>query len=86
MKIFLGKVISVRGLKTATVSVERTVTHPVYLKRFKRAKKYHVHDEIGVKLGDTVKFATSAPISKLKKWKIIEVVIDKKQGTKKKGK
>lgn len=72
MKIFTGKVISHKMAKTATVVVERTVVHPVYLKRYKRLKKYHVDDEIGVKVGDTVKFVACKPISKLKKWRIVK--------------
>lgn len=78
MKVFSGKVIAVKMAKTATVAVERFLTHPVYKKRFKRIKKYHVHDEIGVKNGDRVKFAASKPYSKLKKWKILEVIGTKK--------
>ena len=78
MKIFIGKVISTKMPKTATVAVERTVTHPMYHKRFKRVKKYHVHDELGVSQGDTVRFAAGKPISKLKKWRIIEKVVSKK--------
>lgn len=74
MKIFTGKVISTKMAKTATVFVWRVVIHPVYKKRFKRSKKYHVHDELGVKVGDEVRFTASKPYSKLKKWKIIEVV------------
>ena len=83
MKIFTGKVISTKMSKTATVSVSRIVVHPLYKKRFKRSKKYHVHDEIGVKIGDRVSFVACKPISKLKKWKIIEVVNKKKKEVKK---
>lgn len=83
MKIFTGKVISIKMSKTATIAVERIVIHPIYKKRFKRTKKYHVHDELGVKVGDKVTFAACKPISKLKKWKIIEVVGEKKKKTKK---
>jgi len=78
MKIFIGKVISTKMAKTATVAVERTVVHPMYHKRFKRIKKYHVHDELEVSVGDIVRFAACKPISKLKKWKIIEKVVAKK--------
>ncbi|HTK03584.1 MAG TPA: 30S ribosomal protein S17 [Alphaproteobacteria bacterium] len=73
MKIFTGKVIATKTAKTATVSVERVVIHPLYKKRFRRNTKFLVHDEIGVKVGDTVKFADCRPISKMKKWKIMEV-------------
>lgn len=72
MKIFKGKVTAKKMQKTATVEVERTVIHPLYQKRYKRAKKYQVHDEIGVNVGDTVKFVTCKPISKLKKWRIVK--------------
>lgn len=90
MKIFTGKVIRTKMDKTATVAVERIVAHPVYKKRLRKVTKLHVHDEIGVKDGDVVKFVASKPISKLKRWKIIEVVSNKgiktvsKKGGKKK--
>jgi len=79
MKIIKGKVIKTSMLKTATVVVERVVVHPIYGKRFKRAKKYHIHDEIGVNIGDTVRFVASKPYSKLKKWKILEIVGKRKE-------
>lgn len=60
--------------KTATVAVSRIVVHPIYGKRYKRTKKYHVHDELDVQVGDEVKFVVSKPYSKLKKWKTIEVI------------
>lgn len=71
MKIFTGKVIATKTAKTAVVSVERVVVHPLYKKRFRRDKKYQVHDEKGVKVGDVVKFSASKPYSKTKKWRII---------------
>ena len=74
MKIFTGEVIAKKMDKTATVAVERVIVHPVYKKRLKRIKKYHVHDEIGTKEGVRVKFVATKPISKLKKWKILEIV------------
>lgn len=81
MKIFSGKVISKKMAKTATVEVERVVVHPVYKKRFRRTKRYHVHDEIGVSLGQRVFFVPSKPYSKLKKWRIVKV-FEKKKGKK----
>mgnify|MGYP001610617375 CR=1 FL=1 len=71
MKVFTGKVIANKMSKTATVEVERTVVHPLYQKRYKKTRKYQVHDEAGVKVGDAVKFAACKPVSKLKKWRII---------------
>lgn len=70
MKIFTGKVVAKKMQKTATVEVERMVVHPLYGKRYKRAQKYQVHDEVGVKIGDNVKFVACKPISKSKKWRI----------------
>lgn len=90
MKIFTGQVISTKMKKTATVAVERVFAHPVYKKRIKKIKKYHVHDDMGVKKGQIVKFVASRPYSRLKKWKIIEVVsadnVGKSQIEKKKSK
>lgn len=74
MKIFTGKVISTKMAKTATVNVERIVVNPIYKKRTKVIRKYHVHDELGAEVGQTVKFVATRPISKLKKWKITEIV------------
>ena len=74
MKIYEGYVISTKMAKTANVAVKRVLKHPVYKKRLKRIKKYHVHDEVGVKKGDKVRFVDSRPYSKTKRWKIVEVI------------
>ncbi len=74
MKIFSGKVIAKNMQKTATVEVVRTVVHSMYKKRYRKVKKYHVHDETDVKIGQKVKFVACRPYSKIKKWKIVEVV------------
>lgn len=74
MKKFTGRVISTKMDKTATVEVTRLVVHPIYKKRMKKKKKFHTHDELGVKVGDWVVIAETKPISKTKKWKIIEAV------------
>lgn len=71
IKIFTGKVISTKMAKTATVSVERVIIHPKYSKRYKRDRKFQVHDEVGVKVGDVVKFVACKPYSKTKKWIIV---------------
>jgi small subunit ribosomal protein S17 len=78
MKIFTGKVISTKMKNTATVSVESALMHKLYKKRLVKSKKYHVHDEYGVKVGEIVNFTASKPYSKLKKWKIVKV--EKKRG------
>lgn len=74
MKKLDGVVTSIKMKKTATVLVERRRVHPIYKKRVKVTKKFHVHDEIGVKLGDRVRIQASRPISKTKKWSIIEII------------
>ncbi len=79
MKIFTGKVIKTKDAKTATVAVSRIVINRLYQKRVKRMRKYHVHDEIGVAVGDLVKFVACKPISKSKKWKIVKKVNPKKE-------
>ncbi len=74
IKIFTGVVVSTKMDKTATVVVDRIVMHKKYKKRYKRSKKYQVHDELGVQVEDRVKFIASKPYSKLKKWIIVEVI------------
>lgn len=72
MKTFTGKVVSLKMAKTATVEVERVVSHPVYGKRIKKTKRFQVHDDKGVKLGDIVNFQATKPVSKTKKWRIVK--------------
>lgn len=73
MKKLSGRVVSTKGTNTAVVEVERIFRHRLYEKKMRRTKKYHVHDEVGVKVGDQVKFVPTRPISKTKHWKILEV-------------
>ena len=71
-RILQGKVISNKNLKTLVVEVVRKFRHPVLLKVVKSTKKYHAHYEEGTYgIGDNVKIIESAPISKLKKWKVL---------------
>ena len=77
MKIFSGRVIAKKMDKTATVAVERIVAHPMYKKRIRKIKKYHVHDTLGSSVGQVVRFVASKPYSKLKKWKIVSIVGEK---------
>jgi small subunit ribosomal protein S17 len=83
MKIFTGKVKSTKMQKTAVVETVRIIAHPRYKKRMKRTKKYLVHDQIGVKPGQTVRFVACKPVSKMKKWKILEIVSEEKKDEKK---
>ena len=72
MKILQGRVISNKNIKTLVVEVERFLAHPVYKKRFKRSKKYQVHSEKEHELGEVIRFFETRPISKMKKWKVME--------------
>ena len=68
-----GKVISDKGNKSITVLVERKYQHPVLQKVIKTKKKYRVHDENNsFKTGDKVSIIESRPISKTKKFKVLE--------------
>jgi len=79
MKVFSGKVVAKNNPKTAVVLVGSFLAHPVYKKRMRVAKKYQVNDSEAVsKVGDSVKFVTKAPISKTKKWHIVEIIKPKK--------
>ncbi len=70
-----GKVVSAKNDKTITVLVETYKNHPLYGKRVKYSKKYAAHDEKGVaKEGDTVRIKASKPISKTKRYVLVEVV------------
>ena len=70
-----GTVVSASMAKTAVVNVERRKAHPIYKKYYRVSKKYHVHDEKGIaKVGDVVRFSECRPLSKTKRWRLIEVV------------
>lgn len=61
--------------KTITVSVERKVKHPLYGKFVKKSTKFHAHDEKNeCSIGDTVKIMESRPLSKTKRWRLVEIV------------
>lgn len=61
--------------KTITVSIERKVQHPIYGKYMKQTKSFKAHDEKNdAKQGDTVKIAETRPMSKTKRWRLVEVV------------
>ena len=70
-----GVIVSDKTDKTVVVNVERKVKHALYGKIIRRTKKYHAHDEANeFKQGETVRIEETAPISKLKTWKVIERV------------
>jgi small subunit ribosomal protein S17 len=74
-KLLTATVVSNKMDKTAVVQVQRTVQHPVYKKYMTKRVKYKVHDEkneLGV--GDVVRIVETRPLSKDKRWRLIEVV------------
>ena len=74
-RVLTGQIVSDKGDKTVVVNVERKVKHALYGKIIRRSKKYHAHDEGNeYKQGETVRIEETAPISKLKTWKVIERV------------
>ena len=70
-----GKVVSTKMQKTVTVEVDRTFAHPEFNKVITRSKKYYAHCEgFDVKEGQTVRIVETRPYSKLKRWRVVEVV------------
>ena len=71
----IGEVISAKMDKTIVVRVERRFPHPQYKKIVRFQKKFYAHDgDKKAKLGDTVRIAECRPLSKLKRWKLVEVI------------
>ena len=74
-KQIVGVVTSNKMDKTITVSVERRLKHPMYGRFLKKTKKFKAHDEQNVcQEGDLVRIVESRPLSRLKRWSLIEVV------------
>ena len=74
-KVRQGIVVSTAGEKTCVVKVEERKRHPLYGKMITQSKKFHAHDEnneCGV--GDTVEIMETRPLSKMKRWRLIEIV------------
>ncbi|MCB9064906.1 MAG: 30S ribosomal protein S17 [Chitinophagales bacterium] len=74
-KTRIGIVSSDSMNKTITVTVERKLKHPIYGKFVKKSKKFHAHDEnetAGV--GDTVRIMETRPLSKTKRWRLVEII------------
>lgn len=76
-KIFTGEVISDKMDKTVVVAVTQLVQHPLYKKTVKRISKFKAHDEENkYKIGDKVRIIESRPLSKEKRWVVLEKVGD----------
>ncbi len=74
-KVRIGRVVGDKPDKTAIVAIERRVPHPIYGKIIKTTKKISVHDEQNeARMNDTVKVMETRPLSKTKRWRLIEIV------------
>lgn len=71
----IGLVTSDKAQKTITVAVERKVKHPIYGKFVKKTTKFHAHDENNsCGIGDTVRIMETRPLSKTKRWRLVEII------------
>ncbi len=74
-KTRVGVVTSNKMQKTITVLVERKVKHPLYGKFLRKSKKFTSHDEVNdCNIGDTVKIMETRPLSKNKRWRLVEII------------
>jgi small subunit ribosomal protein S17 len=71
----VGQVVSAKMSKTIVVEVSRRVPHPLYKRIIGKRKKFYAHDEEGsAKVGDVVRIVECRPLSKLKRWRLAEIV------------
>ena len=71
----VGQVVSRAGDKTIVVEVSRRVRHPFYKRYVNRRKKFYAHDERNqCRIGDRVRIAETRPLSRLKRWRLIEIL------------
>ena len=71
----IGVVVSNKMAKTITVAVERKVKHPIYGKFIKKTTRFHAHDEKNeASIGDVVRIMETRPMSKTKRWRLVEIV------------
>ncbi|MGA9120803.1 MAG: 30S ribosomal protein S17 [Bacteroidota bacterium] len=74
-KTRIGKVVSNKMNKSIVVAVERRVPHPIYKKYFRRTSRLMVHDAKGeAGIGDRVRVMETRPMSKMKRWRLVEIV------------
>jgi small subunit ribosomal protein S17 len=74
----VGTVVSDKGDQTIIVAIERAAPHRLYHKVIRRTKRYPVHDpENTATLGDTVRIEECRPISKTKRWRLVEVLVER---------
>lgn len=74
-KVKIGYVVSDKMDKTIVVKIEDFIRHPLYGKRVKRTKKFKAHDELNTcGIGDKVKIMETRPLSKDKRWRLVEIM------------
>ena len=73
-KVRTGVVLKDKMQKTVTVVMVRRYAHALYGKQVLRTKKVAAHDELGAKAGDTVRIVETRPLSKTKRWRVVEIV------------
>lgn len=74
-KVRVGKVVSDKMDKTIVVAVERSTRHPLYGKIIRKTKKYKAHDEDNTcRIGDKVRIMETRPLSRDKRWRLVEIV------------
>jgi len=73
-KVRTGVVVSDKRQKTVTVELERRFAHGFYGKQITRTKRVAAHDEQGAKQGDRVRIMETRPLSKTKRWRVVEIV------------
>jgi small subunit ribosomal protein S17 len=74
-KVLTGKIVSDKMEKTVVVAVESLVRHPLYQRTIRRTKRFKAHDEENsCRIGDKVRMMETRPLSKEKRWRIIEIL------------
>lgn len=74
-KVITGRVVSDKMQKTVVVAVETLIRHPLYQRTIRRTKKFKAHDEENTcRIGDTVKLMETRPLSKEKRWRVVEIL------------
>ncbi|NUP99267.1 MAG: 30S ribosomal protein S17 [Armatimonadetes bacterium] len=73
-RVLEGVVVSAKMQKTVVVAVETRTRHPLYQRVIRTTKKYHAHDEQGAAEGQRVRIEERRPLSKLKRWEVLEIL------------
>jgi len=73
-KTRVGVVVSDKMTRTVSVALERRLAHPLYGKQVTVTKRVKAHDEHGAGMGDTVRIVETRPLSKTKRWRVVEII------------